>query len=156
MDYPRLLCYWIANCEAGTHWSACSKYFASKTVLLSHRMTSQASQQCCNYFFTLRPQCIWHGVKESDPIFWAHVRSFACLTSPREMFIAQQLMLLVLRNAFEILVLTAVNHSETDWNIRHAFRIWAYTDYFGSPTTPLMSVFGVRSECAETPKKNKK
>ena len=60
------------------------------------------------------------------------------------MFIAQQLMLLVLRNAFEILVLTAVNHSETDWNIRHAF---------GSPTTPLMSVFGVRSECAETPKK---
>ena len=57
------------------------------------------------------------------------------------MFIAQQLMLLVLRNAFEILVLTAVNHSETDWNIRHAFRIWAYTDYFGSPTTPLMSVF---------------
>ena len=73
------------------------------------------------------------------------------------MFIAQQLMLLVLRNAFEILVLTAVNHSETDWNIRHAFRIWAYTDYFGSPTTPLMYVFGVRSECAETPrKKNKK
>ena len=63
------------------------------------------------------------------------------------------LMLLVLRNAFEIVVLTAVNHSETDWNIRHAFRIWAYTDYFGSPTTPLMSVFGVRSECAETPKK---
>ena len=57
------------------------------------------------------------------------------------------------RNAFEILVLTAVNHSETDWNILHAFRIWAYTDYFGSPTTPLMSVFGVRSECAETPKK---
>ena len=75
------------------------------------------------------------------------------------MFIAQQLMLLVLRNAFEILVLTAVNHSETDWNIRHAFKIWAYIDYFGSPTTPLMSVFGVRSECAETPpppKKNKK
>ena len=70
------------------------------------------------------------------------------------MFIAQQLMLLVLRNAFEILVFTAVNHSETDWNI-HAFRIWAYTDYFGSPTTPLMSVFGVRSECAETPKKKK-
>ena len=33
------------------------------------------------------------------------------------MFIAQQLMLLVLRNAFEIPVLTAVNHSETDWNI---------------------------------------
>ena len=46
-----------------------------------------------------------------------------------------------------------LNHSETDWNIRHAFRIWAYTDYFGSPRTPLMSVFGVRSECAETPKK---
>ena len=44
-------------------------------------------------------------------------------------------MLLVLRNAFEILVLTAVNHSETDWNIRHSFRIWAYTDYFGSPST---------------------
>ena len=65
-------------------------------------------------------------------------------------------MLLVLRNAFEILVLTAVNHSETDWNIQHAFRIWAYTDYFGSPTTPLMSVFGVRSECAETPKKKLK
>ena len=65
-------------------------------------------------------------------------------------------MLLVLRNAFEILVLTAVNHSETDWNIRHAFRIWAYTDYFGSPRKPLMSVFGVRSECAETPQKNKK
>ena len=60
---------------------------------------------------------------------------------------------IILRNAFEILVLTAVNHSETDWNIRHAFRIWAYTDYFGSPTTPLMSVFGVRSECVETPKK---
>ena len=38
-----------------------------------------------------------------------------------------------IKNAFEILVLTAVNHSETDWNIRHAFRIWAYTDYFGSP-----------------------
>ena len=72
------------------------------------------------------------------------------------MFIAQQLMLLVLRNVFEILVLTAVNHSETDWNIRHAFRIWAYTDYFGSPTTPLMSVFGVRSECKETPKKKNK
>ena len=71
------------------------------------------------------------------------------------MFIAQQLMLLVLRNTFEIL-LSAVNHSETDWNIRHAFRIWAYTDYFGSPTMPLMSVFGVRSECAETPKKKKK
>ena len=35
------------------------------------------------------------------------------MTLPREMFIAQQLMLLVLRNAFEILVLTAVNHSET-------------------------------------------
>ena len=49
-----------------------------------------------------------------------------------------------------------VNHSETDWNIRHAFRIWAYTDYLGSPTTPLMSVFGVRSECAETPKKKNK
>ena len=63
-------------------------------------------------------------------------------------------MLLVLRNAFDILVLTAVNHSETDWNIRHAFRIWAwYTDYFGSPRTLLMSVFGVQSECAETPKK---
>ena len=62
-------------------------------------------------------------------------------------------MLLVLRNAFEKLVLTAVNHSETDWNIQHAFRIWAYTDYFGSPTMPLMSVFGVRSECTETPKK---
>ena len=57
------------------------------------------------------------------------------------MFIAQQLMLLVLRNAFEILALTAVNHSVTDWNIRHAFRIWAYTDYFGSPRTPLMSVY---------------
>ena len=28
-------------------------------------------------------------------------------------------------------------------------------DYFGSPATPLMSVFGVRSECAETPKKIK-
>ena len=70
------------------------------------------------------------------------------------MLIAQQLMLLVLRNAFDILVLTAVNHSETDWNIRHGFRIWAYTDYFGSPRTPLMSVFGVRWECAETPKKN--
>ena len=69
------------------------------------------------------------------------------------MFIAQQLMLLVLTNTFETLVLTAVNHSETDWNIRHAFRIWAYTDYFGSPRTPLMSVFGVRSECADTPKK---
>ena len=72
------------------------------------------------------------------------------------MFIAQQLMLRVLRNAFDILVLTAVNHSETDWNIGHAFRIWAYTDYFGSPRTLLMSVFGVRSECAETPKKNNK
>ena len=69
------------------------------------------------------------------------------------MLIAQQLMLLVLRNAFDILVLTAVNHSETDWNIRHGFRIWAYTVYFGSPRRPLMSVFGVRSECAETPKK---
>ena len=33
------------------------------------------------------------------------------------MFIAQQLMLGVLRNAFDILVLTAVNHSETDYNI---------------------------------------
>ena len=65
-------------------------------------------------------------------------------------------MLLVLRNAFDILDLTAVNHSETDWNIRHGFRIWAYTDYFGSPRTPLLSVFGVRSECAEIPKKNKK
>ena len=54
-----------------------------------------------------------------------------------------------IRNAFDIHVLTAVNHSETDWNIRHAFRIWASTDYFGSPR----SVFGVRSECAETPKK---
>ena len=43
--------------------------------------------------------------------------------------------------AYDILVLTAVNHSETDWNIRHAFRIWAYTDYFGSPRTPLMSCF---------------
>ena len=109
-------------------------------------------------FFTLPPQCIWHGVKESDPIhvFWAHVRSSTCLTLPREMFIAQQLMLWVLRNAFDILVLTAVNHSETDWNIRHAFWIWAYTDYFGSLRTPLMSVFGVRSECAETPKKIKK
>ena len=39
-------------------------------------------------------------------------------------------MLLVLRNAFEIIVLTAVNHSETDWNIRHAFRIWAYINYY--------------------------
>ena len=72
------------------------------------------------------------------------------------MFIAQHLMLRVLRNAFDILVLTAVNHSETEWNIRHAFLIWAYTDYFGSPRTPLMSVFGVRSACAETPKKNEK
>ena len=71
------------------------------------------------------------------------------------MLIAQQLMLLVLRNAFDILVLTAVK-SETDWNIRHGFRIWAYTDYFGSQRTPLMSVFGVRSECAETPKKKYK
>ena len=62
-------------------------------------------------------------------------------------------MLRVSRKAFNILVLTAVNHSETDWNIRHAFRIWAYTDYFGSQRTPLMSVFGVLSECAETPKK---
>ena len=31
----------------------------------------------------------------------------------------------------------------------------AYTDYFGSPRTPLMSVFGVRWECAKTPKKKK-
>ena len=92
-------------------------------------------------------------MKESDLIFCAHVKSSTCLTLPLEMLIAQQLMLLVLRNAFDILVLTAVNHSETDWNIRHGFRIWAYTDYFGSPRTPLMSVFGVRSECAETPGK---
>ena len=62
------------------------------------------------------------------------------------MFIAQQLMLRVLGNAFDILVLTAVNHSETDWKIRHAFRIWAYTDYFGSPRTLLMSVFGVQKK----------
>ena len=62
------------------------------------------------------------------------------------MFIAQQLMLLVLRNAFDILVLTAVNHSETDWNIGHAFRIWAYTDYFGS----------LRSPSAQKPRKKKK
>ena len=70
------------------------------------------------------------------------------------MFIAQQLMLRVLRNAFDIHVLTAINHSETDWNIRHAFCIWAYTDYFGSPRTPLMSVFGVRKELSDvnTPK----
>ena len=99
-------------------------------------------------FFMLRPQCIWRGVKESEPIFWAHVRSSTCLTLPREMFIAQLLILQVLRNTFDIHVLTAVNHSETDWNIGHAFWIWAYTDYFGNPRTPLMSVFGVRSECA--------
>ena len=79
--------------------------------------------------------------------------SICGLTLPQEMFIAQQLMLRVSRNAFDILVLTAVNHSETDWNIRHAFRIWAYTDYFGSQRTPLMSVFGILSECTETPKK---
>ena len=30
-------------------------------------------------------------------------------------------MLQVLRNAFDIHVLTAVNLSETDWNLRHAF-----------------------------------
>ena len=71
------------------------------------------------------------------------------------MFIAQQLMLLVLRNAFEILVLTAVNHSVTDWNIRHAFRIWAYTDYFGSPRTPLMSVYPEKkNKKSEIAKKN--
>ena len=62
------------------------------------------------------------------------------------MFIAQQLMLLVLRNAFEILVLTAVNHSETDWNIRHAFRIWA--------TLIILEVRGRLSVYPE--KKNKK
>ena len=37
------------------------------------------------------------------------------------MFIAQLLMLRVLRNAFDIHVLTAFNHSQTDWNLRHAF-----------------------------------
>ena len=42
-------------------------------------------------FFTPHPQCIWHGVKDSDPIFWAHVRSNTRLTLPREMFIAQHL-----------------------------------------------------------------
>ena len=36
------------------------------------------------------------------------------------MFIAQLLMLRVLRNAFDIHDLTAVNQSETDWNIGHA------------------------------------
>ena len=63
-------------------------------------------------------------------------------------------MLRVLRNAFDIHVLTAINHSETDWNIRHAFWIWAYTDYFGSPRTPLMSVFGVWKDFSDvnTPK----
>ena len=70
------------------------------------------------------------------------------------MLIAQQLMLLVLRNAFDILVLTAVNHSETDWNIRHGFRIWAYTDYFGSPRTPLMSVLAY-DRSARKPRKKK-
>ena len=64
------------------------------------------------------------------------------------MLIAQQLMLLVLRNAFDILVLTAVNHSETDWNIRHGFRIWAWKS-----EDAFDVVFGVRSECAEIPKK---
>ena len=43
------------------------------------------------------------------------------MTLPREMFIAQQLMLRVLRNAFDIHVLTAINHSDADWNIQHAF-----------------------------------
>ena len=82
----------ILNCKLWTHWSACSKYFASNTVLLSPRMTSQASQQCCSqpFFFTLHPQCKWLGMKESDPIFWAHVRANTHLTLPQEMFIAQQ------------------------------------------------------------------
>ena len=73
------------------------------------------------------------------------------------MLIAQQLMLQVSRNAFDILVLTAVNHSETDWNIRHAFRIWAHTDYFGSQRTPLMfrRTIGVRGN-PEKKKKNRK
>ena len=63
-------------------------------------------------------------------------------------------MSLVLRNATDIHVLTANNLSEAGWNIQHAFSIWAYTDYFGSLKTPLMSVFGVRKDFLDvnTPK----
>ena len=43
------------------------------------------------------------------------------MTLQREMFIAQQLVTRVLRNAFEIHVLTAIDLSEADWDIRQAF-----------------------------------
>ena len=64
-------------------------------------------------------------------------------------------MSLVLKNAIDIHVLTANNLSEADWNIQHAFLIWAYPDYyFGSLKMPLMSVFGVRKDFLDvnTPK----
>ena len=140
--------YWIANCEL-TDQPAQNILLPREFCSLLRWQVKRPSNVAIN-FVTFHPQCKWHGMKVSDPIFWAHVRSNKRLTLPREMFIAQQL----LRNAFDIHVLTDTYHSETDWNIRHAFWIWAYTDYFGSPRTPLMSVFGVRKEFSDvnTPK----
>ena len=64
------------------------------------------------------------------------------------MFIAQQLR--GLRNAFDIHVLTAINHSETDWNIRHVpFEAGRTLTIFGRPRTPLMSVLGVGKEFSD-------
>ena len=48
--------------------------------------------------------------------YFEHMYDQTHLTLPREMFIAQQLMSLVLRNASDI-ELTATNLSEVDWNI---------------------------------------
>ena len=58
-------------------------------------------------------------VKDSDILSTCKIKR--SLTLPREMLIAQQLVSPSLRNAFNIHVLTVINLSEADWNIRQAF-----------------------------------
>ena len=109
-------------------------------------MTSQVSQQCCNKLFYTSSTVHMTWCERERPNILSICKIKHTLTLPREMFIAQQLMSLVLRNAFDIHVLTAINLSEADWNIQHAFWIWVYTDYFGSLRMPLMPVFGIQKE----------
>ena len=124
MDYPRLLC--LSDIKL-------------QTVKLVP--TDQPAQN----ILPPRQFCSLQGWQVKCPSNVAISFFTLSLTLLWEMFIAQQLMSLVLRNAIDIHVLTATNLSEADWNIQHAFWIWVYNDYFASLKMPLMSVFGVRN-----------
>ena len=81
--------YWIANCEP-TDQPAQNILLLIQFCSILGWQVKRPSNVAVNLFFTLHPQCKWLGMKESDPIFWAHVRSNTHLTLRQEMFIAQQ------------------------------------------------------------------